>query len=181
MGRRRKKKRNFTTTTTPTGPTCALCRATRLTPRVFESDYCWIADCMSCRVPMVVFKWHETKIHSSWVGSMLRELWIVAAERYGDEGFVIDIERNSIPNHWHAHARPNNRGAIYEYSSTITWVTVEESPPPAEEPPSPAEEPPADECESTAVDDAPPAEWWETRDNRRLVQEVLQRWRDEPR
>jgi len=162
VSRKRKKK----TAHVYVPPPCPLCTATRLTPRVFESDYCWVADCLSCQVPMVVFAFHEREPHASWIGSMLRELWTVASDRYGQEGFVIDVKRGSIPGHWHAHARPNNEGSVFEFSSTIEWVTDE---PPAEEPLSP--DPLADECENRPQADQ---KWWESLRDADLVEAV---WR----
>jgi hypothetical protein len=37
---------------------------------------------------------------------LLDRLASVASERYGEGGYWIDGERRRIPDHWHAHARP---------------------------------------------------------------------------
>ena len=35
-----------------------------------------------------------------------RAMEAVAAERYGADGYWVDPQRRRIPDHWHAHARP---------------------------------------------------------------------------
>ena len=38
---------------------CELCEAAPLTERFYEDDDCWIAECESCSVPMVVWRVHD--------------------------------------------------------------------------------------------------------------------------
>ena len=37
---------------------CLLCRAEQVTARLFEDEECWVADCMVCATPMVVWRVH---------------------------------------------------------------------------------------------------------------------------
>src|SRR5687768_13724069 len=54
---------------TPSGETrtvhrmsgCELCEAARFTAWHHEDDVCWVADCESCDLPMVVWKRHGTE------------------------------------------------------------------------------------------------------------------------
>lgn len=38
--------------------TCQLCEAQRLTHRYYEDRVCWVADCRTCGIPMIVLKRH---------------------------------------------------------------------------------------------------------------------------
>lgn len=83
---------------------CLLCAAERLTDWHFEDGDCWVADCSVCLTPMVVWKTHglpdpETE------AALLGRLSAVAGGLYPN-GFWLDGERRRIPDHWHAHARP---------------------------------------------------------------------------
>jgi hypothetical protein len=84
---------------------CPLCRAERITAWHFEDEECWIADCVVCLTPMVVWRAHGLPGDDVERG-LLDRLERAAAERYGARGFWIDGERRRIPDHWHAHARP---------------------------------------------------------------------------
>ena len=86
---------------------CLLCTADHVTPWLFEDDDCWIAECVVCRTPMVVWRTHGLP-DENLESEFLRRLERVAGERYGEEGYWIDAERRKIPDHWHAHARPAN-------------------------------------------------------------------------
>ena len=37
---------------------CLLCSADKLTPWLHEDEDCWVAECMVCRTPMVVWRTH---------------------------------------------------------------------------------------------------------------------------
>ena len=86
-------------------PNCLLCTAERVTPWFHEDDDCWVAECMVCRTPMVVWRTHGLP-ESPHETQLLAVLARIAGERYGDDGYWIDPERRRIPDHWHAHARP---------------------------------------------------------------------------
>jgi hypothetical protein len=97
---------------------CMLCDAEPLTERYHDDDACWVADCMVCMTPMVVWKIHGLP-DADLERDLLAHLGRVAADRYGTDGFYVDGERRRIPDHWHAHARPvggffDPRSALYE-------------------------------------------------------------------
>jgi hypothetical protein len=84
---------------------CLLCNAERATTWHLEDDECWVADCLVCRTPMVVWRTHglpDPVLEERLLNTLRR----IATERYGEDGFWIDGERRRIPDHWHAHARP---------------------------------------------------------------------------
>ena len=84
---------------------CLLCSAERVTPWLHEDADCWVAECLVCRTPMVVWRTHglpEAELETA----LLERLERIAGDRYGIDGFWIDPERRRIPDHWHAHARP---------------------------------------------------------------------------
>jgi hypothetical protein len=84
---------------------CLLCTAERVTDWFHEDDDCWVAECMVCRTPMVVWRTHGLP-ESPHATELLAVLARIAGERYGNDGYWIDPERRRIPDHWHAHARP---------------------------------------------------------------------------
>ena len=86
-------------------PDCLLCDAQRLTDWLFEDEECWVAECLVCRTPMIVWRTHGLP-EEELERNLLETLERIARERYGPEGFWIDPERRRIPDHWHAHARP---------------------------------------------------------------------------
>jgi hypothetical protein len=95
---------------------CLLCRAERLTARVFEDEECWVADCLVCATPMVVARVHghpDQEVQTR----LLERLERVAATRYGDEGYWVDGAMRRIPDHWHAHARP--AGGFFDPASEL--------------------------------------------------------------
>jgi hypothetical protein len=91
---------------------CELCEAAPLTTRFHEDEVCWVAECESCWVPMVVWNEHGTEPTDETVAHMLERLSEVA-ERVGlgasGEGWFVDSRPRSIPDHWHAHARRRYR------------------------------------------------------------------------
>ena len=97
-------------------PGCLLCRAERVTAWHFEDEECWIADCMVCATPMVVWRTHGLP-DPHREALLLARLERVAAARYGEEGYWIDRERRRIPDHWHAHARP--AGGFFDPASEL--------------------------------------------------------------
>jgi len=97
---------------------CMLCAAEPLTDRHYEDGDCWVGDCVVCMTPMVVWRTHGLP-DADLETALLAHLERVAAERYGDDGYYLDGERRRIPDHWHAHARPEGgffdpRSALYE-------------------------------------------------------------------
>jgi hypothetical protein len=74
-----------------------------------EDDDCWVADCESCDVPMVVWKQHGTEPPAATVDRMLEVLDGVALARYGEGRYSLDRVMRQIPDHFHAHARDLTR------------------------------------------------------------------------
>jgi hypothetical protein len=95
---------------------CQLCTAERLTDRLHEDEDCWVAECIVCRTPMVVWRTHGLP-DAELEATLLAHLERVAAERYGDGGYFVDAERRRIPDHWHAHARP--AGGFFDPASEL--------------------------------------------------------------
>jgi hypothetical protein len=95
---------------------CLLCSAERVTDRLSEDDVCWIADCLVCMTPMIVWRTHGLP-DPELEASMVERLERVAAARYGDGGYYVDPERRRIPDHWHAHARP--AGGFFDPRSSL--------------------------------------------------------------
>ena len=95
---------------------CLLCRAERVTAWHFEDDRCWVADCIVCATPMIVWRSHGLPERDE-EAELLDRLEVVAAQRYGPEGYWLDPERRRIPDHWHAHARP--AGGFFDPASEL--------------------------------------------------------------
>jgi hypothetical protein len=95
---------------------CLLCSAERVTDWFHEDDDCWVAECLVCRTPMIVWRTHGLP-DPQHEARLLAHLERVAAERYGDEGYYVDGERRRIPDHWHAHARP--AGGFFDPKSEL--------------------------------------------------------------
>lgn len=70
----------------------------------FEDAVCWVADCESCGVPMVVWKRHDPSPPAELAELMLDRLRRVA-DLHGPTDYWIDDTLRTIPDHYHAHAR----------------------------------------------------------------------------
>jgi hypothetical protein len=81
-----------------------LCQAVRMTTWWHDDDVCWVAECDSCGVPMVVWKQH-----SGNPPPMVREHMMgclrTVADQHGPVDYWIDDRLRTIPDHFHAHAR----------------------------------------------------------------------------
>ncbi len=88
----------------PTVADCPLCEAARITPWHHEDDVCWVADCEICATPMVVWRAHGTEPPAAELDHMLATLARVADGVLG--AHWVDGNRRNIPDHYHAHARP---------------------------------------------------------------------------
>ena len=93
--------------TVPPVSDCELCEAARLTEWFYDDDECWIAECELCGVPMVVWRVHGARPSESIRSTLLERLTAVVLENYEFEHYIDDNMR-SIPDHYHAHARPRN-------------------------------------------------------------------------
>lgn len=67
---------------------------------------CWIAECEICAVPMVVWRSHGTAPPEADLAHMHARLREVATKHFGS--VWIDDNMRNIPDHYHAHARPEN-------------------------------------------------------------------------
>jgi hypothetical protein len=83
---------------------CELCDAARMTQWYHEDELCWIAECESCSVPMVVWRSHDPSPPVEVREELIRRLRHVAEPLMGGELWIDDHLR-SIPDHYHAHAR----------------------------------------------------------------------------
>jgi hypothetical protein len=92
---------------TPVNEACELCEAARLTEWFFDDDVCWIAECESCNVPMVVWRAHGADPPDEIKSHLWERLLAVTAEAYDFDPYIDDRLR-SIPDHYHAHARPRS-------------------------------------------------------------------------
>lgn len=72
-----------------------------------EDDECWVAECESCSVPMVVWRCHDPEPPQPVKDRLWKILRDVTTARYDFDPFVDDRLR-SIPDHYHAHARPRD-------------------------------------------------------------------------
>jgi len=84
---------------------CELCEAARITPWHHEDDVCWIADCESCDVPVVVWKRHGADPDEASLEHMLATLAATADRVLGEGEWRLDRAMRQIPDHFHAHAR----------------------------------------------------------------------------
>lgn len=86
---------------------CELCEAARFTEWFHDDDICWIAECESCSVPMVVWRQHGLEPSTADREHMLEALAAVADRVFGTEVGVwwFDDNMRSIPSHFHVHAR----------------------------------------------------------------------------
>jgi hypothetical protein len=83
---------------------CELCAAARITRWYHEDDICWIAECEICETPMVVWRQHGTTPPAEQLAHMHAHLERVALEHFG--AIYIDDFMRNIPDHYHAHGRP---------------------------------------------------------------------------
>jgi hypothetical protein len=84
---------------------CELCLGASLTTRYFENDECWIADCLICRVPMVVLRAHDAAPGDSERAALVANLTPIADEFHAGRGWYYDDHMRRIPDHYHGHAR----------------------------------------------------------------------------
>ena len=84
-------------------PNCDLCKLETKTKVYHEDDICIIVDCISCEVPMVIWKQHgvqEQGPNDNQMTHMFDQLG-----KLGEGDFILDSTRRLIPDHWHAHLR----------------------------------------------------------------------------
>lgn len=86
-------------------PACELCEAAPLTERFHDDDTCWVAECESCSVPMIVWRRHDP-VPPDDIRSLLHARLAEVVAQHFDGEIWIDDNLRSIPTHYHAHARP---------------------------------------------------------------------------
>lgn len=84
--------------------TCELCEATPFTEWFHNDELCWIAECDSCGVPMVVWRTHDPAPPPE-IRQALHDRLTAVMEARDAGAFWIDDTLRSIPDHYHAHAR----------------------------------------------------------------------------
>lgn len=90
----------------PYDPDCELCLAHKLSPWLHEDEECWVAECIICDTPMIVWRPHGLP-DAETEQRLLETFARVASEEYGKDGWWLDGNRRNIPDHWHSHARPS--------------------------------------------------------------------------
>ena len=85
---------------------CQLCESAPITTRYFDDEECWVADCVICRVPMVVWREHDPSPPSQVRERLVARLSLVADNFYDVRPWLVDDHMRQIPDHYHAHARP---------------------------------------------------------------------------
>ncbi len=84
---------------------CELCVGAAITTRYFADDECWIADCLICGVPMVVWREHNPIPPDEVRTRLIEHLGPVAQDAFGGREWYYDDHMRNIPDHYHGHAR----------------------------------------------------------------------------
>ena len=79
-------------------PTCPLCLRRKLTKWHYENYEFWVADCLTCGSPMIVYKFHEAKISPETKQGALN----IIRSLFGDKARFRGYSRQ-IKDHWHEH------------------------------------------------------------------------------
>jgi hypothetical protein len=88
---------------------CELCAEIRLSQWFYEDEHCWIAECIVCDVPMVVWRNHAAAPPDDVKVMLHQRLFAVVEEHFVYEPYIDDNMRQ-IPDHYHAHARAKGMG-----------------------------------------------------------------------
>lgn len=89
---------------------CELCEAAPITEWFHDDDECWVAECESCSVAMVVWRHHDPDPPAE-VRERLAEVLLDVSRRHYDFEPYVDDRLRTIPTHYHAHARPRDGGS----------------------------------------------------------------------
>jgi len=109
----------------PDQESCELCDAVPFTEWFHADDLCWVAECESCSVPMIVWRVHDPAPPAD-VRMTLHQRLIEVVERNFDDEVWIDENMRSIPTHYHAHAR-GQRGFPNEPLRRRSSATVDDA------------------------------------------------------
>tara|TARA_R100000008_G_scaffold63351_1_gene40565 strand:+ start:1414 stop:1731 length:318 start_codon:yes stop_codon:yes gene_type:complete len=94
---------------------CGLCELKTKIHTYDDSDPRWvIIDCMSCVLPMIVWRGHVTVIPHVDNKAMEEALRKVADSKFGRDNYFIDKVQRTIPDHLHWHARPYDHWTVEE-------------------------------------------------------------------
>jgi hypothetical protein len=85
---------------------CDLCAADEITRRYGSTPSGWAADCKQCDTPMVVLTDHGRMPTDDELVTLLTLLDDATVERSTSTRWIVDAQRRTIRDHWHAHARP---------------------------------------------------------------------------
>ena len=88
---------------------CDLCEAARITPWFHEDEWCWIAECEICAVPMVVWRFHGTDPPAEHLSHMHTHLARVAGDTLTVEVEVLESRPSA--------KRPDRGSARLKYTT----------------------------------------------------------------
>lgn len=77
---------------------CPLCNLEMKTRWWYEDELWILCECLTCKVPMFVFKKHEQPTEQQVARAVL-----MAMARY--PGKIVDHRMRAVPNHYHFHVR----------------------------------------------------------------------------
>lgn len=77
---------------------CLLCKARRFTRRYYEDRLFWIADCLHCGKPIIVYKEHKAVVSERVIEKAL----VIAKELFGESAKFRGYMR-LVKDHWHDH------------------------------------------------------------------------------
>ena len=87
---------------------CALCNdPLPVIKRLYKDTKKFVVlDCMTCNLPMIVWKEHTMTVTQEMKEEMTNELKAIADEKFKKYMYYIDKKQNTIFDHLHWHARP---------------------------------------------------------------------------
>jgi len=68
----------------------------------------WIADCLTCKVPMVVYREHTTRPPKEMIDKMMEHAHRIGRDVYGDDKYKLRFENRKIKDHYHFHIEPKS-------------------------------------------------------------------------
>ena len=85
--------------------TCPLCDLEKKTHWYYECDEFVICDCLTCGVPMLVWREHTMTVDYGTLLSGILRLGQYAREKWGQETSIrMRFKQRLIPDHFHVHA-----------------------------------------------------------------------------
>ena len=77
---------------------CPLCKLESLTKTYYEDEYWKIVDCLSCKSPIAIYKFHKDFVELDHLIFILERI----EELFGID-FLIRTKQRKIKNHFHFH------------------------------------------------------------------------------